>query len=113
MDSPKAVAATFSDDADGGGLTNTEEAALGSNPWKADTDDDGFDDAFEIAHGLSPTNDNSAIASYVEAAKPNGFVSIAVATGGFDFQALEKAGADYVFEDFSDSRRLLEVLGAA
>ena len=65
MDSPKAVTATFSDDADGDGLTNTEEAAAGSNPWKADTDGDGFDDAFEIAQGLSPTTDNSALANYV------------------------------------------------
>lgn len=65
MNAPKTVTAIFSNDADGDGLTNTEEAGIGSNPWKSDTDDDGFDDAFEVAQGLSPTNDNSAIAAYI------------------------------------------------
>jgi phosphoglycolate phosphatase-like HAD superfamily hydrolase len=46
----------------------------------------------------------------IRAAKTNGLISIAVATGGFDFQALEKAGADFVFEDLTDTRRLLSVL---
>ncbi len=46
----------------------------------------------------------------IYAAKTNGFVSIAVATGGFDSQALERAGADYVFEDFSDEVRILSIL---
>lgn len=46
----------------------------------------------------------------VEAANENGMVSIAVATGIFDVQALEKAGADYVFEDLTDSERLLLIL---
>lgn len=47
----------------------------------------------------------------IAAAKTNGMVSIAVATGGFDFQALEKAGADYVFEDLTDCDRLMSILG--
>ncbi len=46
----------------------------------------------------------------VEAAKANGMVSIAVATGGFDFQALKKTGADFVFENLADTARLLTVL---
>ncbi len=48
--------------------------------------------------------------SDIRAAKANGMVSIAVATGGFDFQTLEKAGADFVFEDFTDAERLFSVL---
>ncbi len=48
--------------------------------------------------------------SDINAAKANGMVSIAVATGGFDFQTLEKAGADYVFEDFTDEERLFSIL---
>jgi len=48
--------------------------------------------------------------SDINAAKANGMVSIAVATGGFDFQTLEKAGADFVFEDFTDTGRLLSIL---
>lgn len=48
----------------------------------------------------------------VEAARANGMTAIAVATGIFDIQALEKAGADYVFNDLSDSDRLLSVLNS-
>lgn len=46
----------------------------------------------------------------VHAAQLNGMTSIAVATGGFDFQALEKTNADYVFEDFTDEERLFSIL---
>jgi phosphoglycolate phosphatase-like HAD superfamily hydrolase len=48
--------------------------------------------------------------SDVNAAKINGFVAIAVATGGFDSVALEKAGADFVFENLTDTERVLSVL---
>jgi phosphoglycolate phosphatase-like HAD superfamily hydrolase len=46
----------------------------------------------------------------VEAAKANGMTAIAVATGIFDFQALEKAGADFVFENLNDADRLVSIL---
>lgn len=49
----------------------------------------------------------------VNAANVNGMVSIAVATGAFDVQTLEKTGADYVFEDLSDTERVLAVLEAS
>ena len=48
--------------------------------------------------------------SDINAAKVNGFTAIAVATGGFDSQTLEKAGADFVFEDLTDTDRLLSIL---
>jgi len=48
--------------------------------------------------------------SDINAAKVNGFTAIAVATGGFDFQTLEKSGADFVFEDLTDTERLLSIL---
>ncbi len=48
--------------------------------------------------------------SDINAAKVNGFISIAVATGGFDFQTLEKSGADFVFEDLTDTERVMGVL---
>lgn len=48
--------------------------------------------------------------SDIHAAKVNGFIAVAVATGGFNFQSLEKAGADFVFENFTDTRRVLSVL---
>jgi len=46
----------------------------------------------------------------VEAAQTNGMVSLAVATGIFDVQTLEKTGADFVFEDLTDTERLLSIL---
>lgn len=46
----------------------------------------------------------------VEAARENGMVSIGVATGIFDVQALEKSGADFVFEDLTNESELLSVL---
>lgn len=48
--------------------------------------------------------------SDIHAAKSNGMVSIAVATGGFDFPSLEKADADFVFQDLTDTNRLLSIL---
>ncbi|MBM4153145.1 MAG: HAD family hydrolase [Kiritimatiellaceae bacterium] len=48
--------------------------------------------------------------SDINAAKANGFVSIAVATGGFDVQALEQAGADFVFQDLTDTNRFLSII---
>lgn len=48
--------------------------------------------------------------SDINAAKVNGFTAIAVATGGFDFQSLEKAGADFVFENLTDTDRLMSIL---
>jgi len=66
MIEPKSITATFSDDADGDGLSNTEEATYGSDPWKSDTDGDGFDDGFEVQKGLSPTNDDSDVATYIQ-----------------------------------------------
>lgn len=48
--------------------------------------------------------------SDINAAKVNGFTAIAVATGGFDFQSLEKAGADFVFEDLTNTEQLLSIL---
>jgi hypothetical protein len=61
----KAVTAQFSDDADGDGLVNSNEWAIGSNPRMKDTDGDGFDDAFEVGKGLSPTNDDCDVATYI------------------------------------------------
>jgi phosphoglycolate phosphatase len=48
--------------------------------------------------------------SDIRAAKVNGFAAIAVATGGFDVQTLEKSGADFVFQDLTDTDRLLSIL---
>jgi thiol-disulfide isomerase/thioredoxin len=46
-------------DSDGDGLTDGEEAELGTDPEDADSDDDGVDDADEQANGTDPTNPDS------------------------------------------------------
>ncbi|MBS0658742.1 MAG: hypothetical protein JSR82_10920 [Verrucomicrobia bacterium] len=44
------------DDADGDGLTNAQELALGTNPFAIDSDGDGFNDATEVMAGSDPNN---------------------------------------------------------
>ncbi len=46
-------------DPDGDGLTNKEEADLGTDPDLADSDGDGIDDPTEIADGLDPLSADS------------------------------------------------------
>lgn len=42
-------------DADGDGLTDAQEADLGTNPFAADSDGDGLNDGYEVALGTNPT----------------------------------------------------------
>ena len=46
-------------DTDGDGLTDAEEADLGTDPTVADTDEDGLDDGFEVALGTDPLSTDS------------------------------------------------------
>lgn len=46
-------------DADGDGLSNSQELALGTNPNNPDSDGDGMDDGLENALGTNPTQHNS------------------------------------------------------
>jgi hypothetical protein len=48
-------------DHDGDGLSSHEEQALGTDPWKADTDGDGIPDGWEVLHGLDPKNPSDAL----------------------------------------------------
>jgi hypothetical protein len=49
-------------DADGDGLTNAEEAALGTNPFDPDSDGDGLDDLYEVGDPLAPNDtDNDGL----------------------------------------------------
>jgi len=47
----------------------------------------------------------------ITAAASIGAVSIAVATGNFNKEALRKAGADYILHDLSDTKHVLRLLG--
>ncbi len=67
MNAPKTVTATFSDDADGDGLTNTQESTIGSDPWNPDTDEDGFDDKAEVDQGGNPTVSDQWRIDYIKA----------------------------------------------
>ncbi len=44
------------DDRDNDGLTDAQEAALGTNPNNADTDGDGVNDGDEVANGSDPND---------------------------------------------------------
>ncbi len=46
-------------DSDGDGLSNSEEADLGTDPKLADTDGDGIDDLDEVDAGTDPTMEDS------------------------------------------------------
>ncbi len=47
---------TTTSDPDGDGLTTAREWELGTDPFDADTNDDGIPDGMSVAMGLSPTN---------------------------------------------------------
>ena len=53
-------------DTDGGGLTDAEEAELGTDPNNPDTDGDGFEDGAEVANGLDPNSQDSDGDGYLD-----------------------------------------------
>lgn len=53
---PFRISGGVSPDSDGDGLTDAEEAILGTDPNNADTDGDGVNDGDEIANGTDPNN---------------------------------------------------------
>lgn len=63
---PAEIVANFSDDPDGDGLKNTNEWAVGADPWMSDTDGDSFDDLFEFDNGLSPTRDSAPFLAHIQ-----------------------------------------------
>jgi thiol-disulfide isomerase/thioredoxin len=48
-------------DNDGDGLSNAEEAALGTDPNAVDSDGDGYEDGHEVTEGSDPTDPDSRI----------------------------------------------------
>lgn len=61
MDGDKSITAIFSDDADGDGLTNSEESLLGTDPLDTDSDDDTMPDDWEVGAGLDPSADDAGL----------------------------------------------------
>lgn len=61
-------------DSDGDGLTDEEEALLGTNPNAADSDGDGFSDLAELKGGYSPTEKGAKITAspWIHVAQWNG-----------------------------------------
>jgi len=59
---PVLFAALLFSSTDRHSLINT----YGTNPYEPDTDDDGFDDFFEVSNGFSPTNSHAAILGYIQ-----------------------------------------------
>ena len=57
-------------------------------------------DAFVIGDSISD----------VEAGRANGINSVAVATGHYDIAKLKSLGPTFVFEDLSDTEKVLEAL---
>ena len=50
---PQAMQVEVPTDSDGDGLSDAEEARLGTNPQRGDTDQDGFTDGEEVVHRKS------------------------------------------------------------
>lgn len=49
------------EDFDADGLSNLQELASGTNPYKPDTDDDGMPDGWEVGYGLNPVTDDGGL----------------------------------------------------
>lgn len=65
---------TGSDDPDGDGLDNEAEETLGTDPTKADTDDDGVLDGNEVADGTDPRDDSDPAPADESSDEEAGFI---------------------------------------
>ncbi|HYQ04096.1 MAG TPA: Ig-like domain-containing protein [Polyangiaceae bacterium] len=81
------------EDADGDGLTNAQEQALGTDPFNPDSDGDGFNDGQESSAGSNPLESNSRppgtgkVSSITPSAGPRG-TSVQATIHGFGLDAI-------------------------
>ncbi len=78
-------------DDDNDGLSDLDEAVLGTDPLRSDTDDDGFDDGVEVAAGSDPLDPSSVPAGVpVPLLPPSGAALLALALVGAGVRALSR-----------------------
>jgi len=79
-------------DTDGDGLTDVQEAALGTNPLLADSDGDGAPDGVEVTAGTNPKQ-NFSLPKPVITSQPVSITNMAGGSATFSVTATNPAGA--------------------
>jgi hypothetical protein len=75
-------------DVDGDGLSNDQEAILGTNPGKVDTDGDGWTDGFEVEAGTNPLDPLSAPELFIVSGPDAGVVLPVSPVAGLDLDGI-------------------------
>lgn len=98
-------------DSDGDGLTDLEEADLGTDPNEADTDGDGWDDREEVEGNTDPTRrrDHPYTGGWAIGACRHDIVSTGNDVGDIaeNFVLTDQHGEDLSLHDFCDREVLL------
>lgn len=98
-------------DSDGDGLTDSEEAALGTDPLAADTDGDGWDDLAEVDGNTDPTvaSDHPYTGGWAIGDCRDSIVGTGANVGDIanDFALLDQHGDTLHLHDFCDREVLL------
>lgn len=104
-------------DSDGDGLTDAEEARLGTDPTRPDSDGDGYLDGDEVAEGSDPTDGSSGIYAggwpyqHDKDQVPDADLAAEVKAGDAfgDFVGVDPSGDDVHLYDFAGHGRLVLV----
>ena len=102
-------------DSDGDGLTDAEEAELGSDPAQTDSDGDGWDDGVEHSYYTDPADgtDHPYAGGWPIDACRNDLVSTGMAEGDVinDVTLLDQYGEELRIHDLCDHTVLIEHAG--
>jgi hypothetical protein len=108
---PTTSTSTTDVDTDGDGLTDAEEAALGTNPTLADSDGDGWDDGVEVDGHTDPTSasDHPYTGGWAIGACRDDIVATGTQVGDIaeDFVLVDQFGENLRLHDFCDRQVLL------